>query len=336
MSQTIVLTGNTGFIAKHIALAGLNRGLTIRGTLRDSARADEVRKALAPHLSDPSALDRLSFHRADLGSDTGWAEAMAGAEAVLHTASPFPLSMPKDEGDLIRPAVDGTARVMRAAQAAGIGRVVLTSSTVSVLDEGKTGIQDESDWCNTEIPGTTAYAKSKVMAERAAWEIADETGIALTTINPGFVVGPPLDAHYGSSLGLVERLLSGKDPMMPPLGFPVVDVRDIAEMHLRALERPDTAGHRYLGSGGSLTMAEMGRIAKAAYPDRKIPTREAPAFVMRLMAFFDPAIRGIVPKLGRLEQVSTAAAERDLGMSFRPANEALLASCDWLVRNGKA
>ncbi|MCB1387843.1 MAG: aldehyde reductase [Rhodobacteraceae bacterium] len=335
MTQTIVLTGITGFIAKHVALAALNRGLTVRGTLRSAVRADEVRQALAPHLTEPAALERLSFHEADLNADAGWAQAMAGAEALLHTASPFPVAQPKDEMDLIRPAVDGTIRAMTAAQAAGIRRVVLTASVVSIVDETKDKVYDESDWCQPELKGTTAYAKSKTLAERAAWDFARDAGMALTTIHPGFVVGPPLDLHFGSSLGLVERLLSGKDPMMPAYGFAIVDVRDIAEMHLRALERPETAGHRYLGSGGSLTFAEQGRLLRAAFPNRKIPTKTAPNFLMRLMALVDPEIRSILPKLGKVERVSTAAAERDLGMTFIPAGEAMLASAEWLVAHGR-
>lgn len=331
----IVLTGISGFIAKHIALAALNRGLTLRGTLRDPAREGEVRAALRPHLADPAALERLSLAVADLESDDGWAQAMAGGTALIHTASPFPLTQPRDEMDLIRPAVSGTTRVLRAAHAAGISRVVLTSSIAAIIDPAKDRVQDETDWCDPDLKGTTAYTKSKLMAERAAWDIARETGMDLTVINPGFVLGPPLDAHFGSSLGLVERLLRGKDPLAPPFGLPMVDVRDIAEMHLRALERPQTAGRRYIGSGGSLTMAEMGRIAKAEYPGRKIATREAPVFLMRLVALFDPAVRSILPTLGRIERVSAAAAERDLGMTFTPSREALLASARWLVDNGR-
>lgn len=335
MTQTIVLTGITGFIAKHIALKALNRGLAVRGTLRDKARADEVRASLAPQLTDPAALDRLSFHAADLGADAGWAQAMAGAEALVHAASPFPMAMPRDEQDLIRPAVEGTRRALMAARTAGITRVVLTASTVTILDDSKDAVQDESDWCRPELPTTTAYARSKVMAERLAWQIAAEAGLSLTTVHPGLVLGPPLDAHFGTSLALVERMMKGKDPMVPDYGLPQVDVRDIAEMHLRALERPASAGRRYIGSGGTLTMAEMGRALKAAYPQRRIPTRTAPALLLRALALVDPSVRGILPKLGKLERVSAAAAERDLGMQFIPAQQALLASAAWLVDQGR-
>lgn len=335
MSQTLVLTGITGFIAKNVALNALNRGHSVRGTLRSPRRADEVRAALAPHLTDRAALDRLSFHVADLGGIGGWAEAMAGADALLHTASPFPLAQPKDEQELIRPAVEGTTRVLRAALAAGIRRAVLTSSTAAVLDERKQGEQDERDWCQPDLPTTSAYSKSKVLAEQAAWEIAGATDLALTTINPGLVLGPPLDAQYGSSLNLVLRLLKGKDPALPLIGFPVVDVRDIAEMHLRALEQPETAGQRFIGSAGSLSMPQMAAILKAAYPQRRIPTRTAPRWLLRVMALWDAEVRTILPQVGMIPSVSSTAARRDLRMDFIPADQALLASAAWLIEQGQ-
>lgn len=335
MPETIVLTGVSGFIAKHVALAALNRGHSLRGTLRSLDRADEVRAALKPQLTAPDALDRLSFHPADLERDAGWAEAMAGATALIHCASPFPLSQPKDAQALIRPAVEGTLRVLKAAQTAGIGRVVLTSSTVAVLNEGKDSLQDEDDWCDLHLPGTTAYARSKTLAERAAWDLARSSGLRLTTVNPGLVVGPPLDGQFGSSLDLMLRILKGRDPMLPPIGFPFVDVRDVAEMHLRALERPETAGRRYIAAAGSITLADVGRLFKSLYPTRRIPTREAPRVIVRLLALTDPSVRAILPKLGRLERVSNLRATREMGMTFIPVAEALKASADWLVRNGR-
>jgi len=234
MTETVLLTGISGFIAKHVAVKFLNVGYAVRGSLRRLDRAEEVRSAVTPHLR--AGAGALSFAQADLESDAGWAEAIAGVAAVVHTASPFPIRQPKDEQELIRPAVEGTLRVLRAAHAAGVGRVVLTSSTVAVLNDGKPGdLQDESDWCDVGLPGTTAYAKSKTLAERAAWEFVKGRVMTLTVINPGLVLGPPLDIHYGSSLRVVERLLKGRDPMVPDFGLPLVDVRDVAEMHLRAV-----------------------------------------------------------------------------------------------------
>jgi len=332
--DVVLLTGVSGFIAKHVALKLLNAGYSVRGTLRRMDRADEVRSALAPYLTEHAG--DLGFVQADLEADAGWSEAMSGVSALVHTASPFPIAQPKDPAQVIRPAVEGTERVLKAAAAAGVRRVVLTSSTVAVLNEAKPdSLQDEADWCDIHLPGTTPYAKSKTLAERSAWEIAKTRGLKLTTINPGLVLGPPLDEHYGSSLGLVERVLKGKDPMMPPVGFPMVDVRDVAEMHLRALQRPETIGRRYIAASGSLAMADMGRTLKAAYPTRRIPTREAPTLLVRFLALFDPQVRSILPKLGHLERVSNARAVSEMGMEFIAPKAALLASADWLVKHGR-
>ena len=332
--DVVLLTGVTGFIAKHVALRLLNAGYNVRGTLRRLDRAAEVHAALQPYLTENAG--QLSLVQADLESDAGWAQAMAGASALVHTASPFPLTQPKDPATVIRPAVEGTERVLKAAAAAGVTRVVLTSSTVAILNEAKRDtLQDEADWCDTHLPSTTAYAKSKTLAERAAWEIAKARGLKLTTINPGLVVGPPLDEHYGSSLGLIERILKGRDPMLPSFGFPLVDVRDVAEMHLRALQRPETTGRRYIAAAGSMAMVDIGRTLKAAYPTRRIPTREAPKALIRLLAFFDPSIKTILPKLGHLERVSNARAVSEMGMEFIAPKAALLASADWLVKHGK-
>ncbi len=334
MAGTVLLTGASGFIAKHVAVRLLNAGFDVRGTLRRLDRAEEVRAAVMPHLT--AGAGSLGFVQTDLETEAGWADAVAGVVAVVHTASPFPIAQPKDPARLIRPAVEGTERVLKTAAAAGVQRVVLTSSTVAVINEAKhDSMQDEADWCDIHLPSTTPYAKSKTLAERAAWEVAKARGLKLTTINPGLVLGPPLDEHYGSSLGLIERFLKGKDPMLPSIGFPMVDVRDVAEMHLRALLRPETTGRRYLASSGSMAMVDMGRALKAAYPTRRIPTREAPAFLLRFLALFDPQIRSVLPKIGHLERVSNARAVKEMGMEFIAPKAALLASADWLVRHGK-
>ncbi len=327
-----LITGASGFIAKHIVLRFLQAGWAVRGTLRSPDRAEEVRAALRPHLDD-KALARLTFAKADLNDDAGWSEAAAGAHVLIHTASPFPMSQPKDPADLVRPAVEGTLRALRAATAAGIRRAVVTSSTVAVIHEGKTGIQDEADWCDLTAPGTTAYATSKTMAEKAAWDFVAKAapGMHLTCINPGLVLGPPLDKHFGTSLNVVQRVLRGKDPMLPLIGFVCVDVRDVAEMHLRAVLRPETAGKRYLAAAGSMTLPDMGLVLKTAYPHRRIATRVAPLLLLRALALFDPALRGILPQIGHLPQVSNARAVRDMGMRFIEPADALRASAEWLV-----
>ncbi len=331
--DTVLLTGISGFLAKHCAVKLLNAGYGVRGSVRRPDRAAEVRDAIRPHLTDKSALDRLTFVALDLGQDAGWEHAMAGVTALMHTASPFPISQPKNPDDLIRPAVDGTLRALRAAKFAGVTRVVLTSSTVAVLGGHDAGVKDENNWFDPDAPDATPYARSKTLAERAAWAfVKDEASeIALTVINPGFIVGPPMDGNFGSSIGVVRRFLRGKDPMLPAVGFPVVDVRDVAEMHLRALQRPMTAGKRYLAVAGSMWMYDMGRVLKAAYPDRRIPTRIAPLFVLRLLALFDAEIRSVLQGVGKMERVSNARAVSDMGMQFIAPQDALRAAAKVLV-----
>ena len=327
-----LITGGSGFMAKHIALRFLQAGWSVRATLRSMDRAEEVLTALRPHLTD-KALARLSFASADLTADAGWAEAAQGAHVLVHTASPFPIAQPKDPADLVRPAVEGTLRALRAAHAAGIRRAVVTSSTAAVINESRHGIQDETDWCDMTAPGTTAYSMSKTLAEKAAWDfVAKEVpDMQLTCINPGFVLGPPLDTHFGTSIAVVRRLLRGRDPMLPMIGFVCVDVRDVAEMHLRAVLRPETAGKRYLAASGSMTMPDMGLVLKTAFPNRRIATGVAPMLLLRLLALFDPAVRGILPSVGQFTEVSNARARREMGMRFIEPADALRASAEWLL-----
>ncbi len=330
--RTILLTGITGFIARHCAVQMLNAGHSLRATLRDPGKGDALRADVRPHLTDPAALDRLTLHRADLTADDGWSQAATGADVLVHTASPFPIAQPKNADDLIRPAVEGTLRALRAAHAAGIRRVVLTSSCVAILQDGRRSQHDETDWCDPDEPTATAYARSKTLAEREAWDFARDNDLALTTINPGLVLGPPIGSEAGSSVSVVRRLLSGKDPMQPPIGLPVVDVRDVARMHLKAVEDPTLAGSRFIASAGSLSFAEMGQILRASFPDRRIARQVAPVWMVRLMALFDPEIRSILPKLDYVETVSNAQAVTRMDMRFIPPAEALLATARWVAR----
>ena len=336
--QRVLLTGASGFIAKHILLRLLNAGHTVTGSLRSPAREAEVRAAVAPHLSDPAAQDRLRFVTLDLIQDAGWAEACAGAEALVHTASPFPIAQPKDEAELIRPAVDGTLRALRAARAAGIARVVLTSSVAAVAYHAPSvtkPVMDEDDWTDVADATATPYVKSKTLAERAAWDfVQGAPGMALTTINPVVVIGPPLDRHFGSSVSIVERVLAAKDPMLPNFGFGIVDVRDVAEMHLRALERPETAGRRYIAADRFLWFKDIAAIIAAEYPDRRITRHVAPNFVLRALSLFDPAIRSILPGLGRRDEISNLRARSEMGINFIDAADSIRDTARFLVENG--
>ncbi|WP_108813513.1 SDR family oxidoreductase [Loktanella sp. Alg231-35] len=342
MSKTVLLTGASGFIAKHIALQLLEAGHHVRGTVRDLSRGAEVLDAVRPHLSNPEDLEtRLTFAALDLTSDDGWDAAMTGVDVLMHTASPFPMVQPKNEDDLIRPAVDGALRALRAAHQAGIKRVVLTSSTAAIsgseLPPGDHAF-DETNWTDPTDPTTSAYTRSKTLAEQAAWDfVRDEApGMALTTVNPGFVLGAPLDANYGTSIAVIARILRGKDPMLPDIGFSTVDVLDVAEMHVTAIDRPDTVGRRIMVVDRFMSFQDLAQAIKTAYPDRKIVTRIAPDFLIKLLGIFDPAVKSIIPALGRVDKSDNARAMAIFGRGMRRAPQAAVASAAYLIDNNLA
>jgi dihydroflavonol-4-reductase len=333
--KTIVVTGASGYIGKHVVKELLDHGYTVRGTVRSESKANETRTAVGPE-----NLDRLEFVELDLTSDEGWDAALAGADGLAHTASPFPLATPKDPQEIIRPAVDGTLRALKAARSAGVRRVVVTSSCVAIYNDtlrADQSVLDETNWSPTGEPFTSAYDDSKTLAERAAWEFVESEApeIALSTVNPGVVWGTPLDDNYGTSLGLVERLLTGQDPMLPDVSFPVVDVRDVAAMHRLALEIDDAVGQRFPAAAGALTMIEMAETLNAAVPSSKAKTRQAPSWMVRLMAKVNSEMKTITPRLGRSGDVSGRNAEKILGITFTPPTETLLESARYLVDAGK-
>lgn len=327
----VTLTGASGFLAKHILRGLLEEGYAVRATLRTPARQEEVRAAVLPGLGSDAG-DRLTFVTADLLREEGWEAALAGAQALIHTASPVVLSEPRDPQDLIRPAVEGTRRALGAAAAAGVTRVVVTSSVAAVIHPSSPQAQDEADWADPDEPGAMTYARSKTLAERAAWEIAEAKGLDLTVINPGWVLGPLLDTKIGASVDLILRMLERRDPMLPDFGFPIVDVRDVVLAHVRALQEPSLVGQRLIIAAESLSMPEMARVLKETYPDRKIPTRIAPRLLVRLMGLFTPEMRQIVSQLGHRQRVSNSKARQVLGADFIPADEAVRATAKDLIR----
>ena len=327
----ILLTGITGFIARRIALDLLLAGYRVRGSVRSDKGIAPLRQGLARHLPDPALLDRLSLVTLDLTADQGWPEALTGASALIHTASPFPLAQPRNAEALIRPAVDGTLRALRAALAAGVTRVVLTSS-VEALMHGAQGTITEANWSDLAAPTISAYGKSKTLAERAAWDfVAAHPAMRLTVINPGLVLGTPLDGVTASSVSVVARFLAGRDPAVPDFALPVVDVADVAAMHVGALDRPETIGKRYIAADRAMAMPELTAVLKAAYPARRIPTRPAPKMLLRLVALFDPRIRMILPQIGRPLVIDSSAARRDFGLTFVPADEAVRRTAAFLT-----
>ena len=337
----VLITGASGYIGKHITLQLLNQGYSVRASVRNLAKSAEVRAAVAPHLLDSGTLDsQLTFVELDLEKDSGWEQALEGIDVLVHTASPFPLASPKDENELIRPAVEGTLRALNAAKIAGVTRVILTSSVAAIygreLPSGADAY-DETMWTDTEHPvGRGAYTKSKTLAEQAAWNFvkSDAPGIELTTINPVLVLGAPLDKNFGSSISLVERILNGKDPMLPDLKFAIVDVRDVAKMHVDAIKNAATKGERIIASAETKSFIEIAKLLKSTYPKSKVKAAKAPTFVIKFLSIFDGTIKAILPQLGKPMNVSGAKALKMLGITFIPADITIRESADYLIKNG--
>ncbi len=335
--STVLVTGGSGFIASHAILQLLAAGHRVRTTVRSLKREGAVRAMLTAGGADAAG---VTFIAADLESDAGWREAVVGCEYVLHVASPFPASAPKNEDDLIVPARDGTLRVLRASRDAGVRRVVLTSSFAAIGygHEPRTAPFDETDWT---VPGAgvAPYVKSKTVAERAAWDFMAEEGgdLELSVVNPVAVFGPVLGPDYSTSILLLKRLLAGSMPGCPRLYFGVVDVRDVADLHLRAMTNPAANGERFLAvAGNSMSILEMARVLK----DRmgavaaRVPTRQLPDWLVRIAGFWDPTVRQIVPELGKVKNASNAKARSMLGWAPRSNEEAILAAGESLTRLG--
>jgi nucleoside-diphosphate-sugar epimerase len=333
------VTGGSGFIATHCIIRLLAAGYDVRASVRNLARADDVRAMLKVGGAEPG--DRLSFVAADLESDAGWPEAVAGCEYVLHMASPFPTSVPKHEDELIVPAREGALRVLRAARDAGVARVVLTSSFAAVgygLKVRETPF-NETDWTDTKYEGLSAYVKSKTLAERAAWDfIAHEGGgLELSVVNPVAVLGPLLGPDYSASIMLVKRMMDGAVPGLPRLYFGVVDVRDVADLHIRAMTDPAARGERFLAIGGDfMSMLDIAKVLKhrLGAAAKNVPDRQLPDWLVRLAARFSPVARQALPELGRWKNASNEKAKRVLGWTPRSNEDAIVATAESLLKLG--
>jgi dihydroflavonol-4-reductase len=338
MSETVLVTGGTGYVAGWCIVGLLERGYSVRTTVRSLKKEQQVRDAVGT-VVDPA--DRLSFAVADLTSDDGWDEAVAGVDYLLHVASPLGSEDTRDAEALIVPARDGALRVLRAATRANVKRVVMTSAAnaASPSDYREEGITDETLWTDPDDPTLIPYRKSKTVAEKAAWDYmaGQDSATSLTTILPGAVFGPILTTSNLGSVQIVARMVGGKMPGTPRIGLEIVDVRDLADLHIRAMTSPEAAGQRFLGTGEFTWMREMAEALKAELgaDGEKVPTRQLPDFVVKISALFDKSLRPIVISLGRKNRHSTAKAERVLGWHARPAAETVVACAksliDWKV-----
>lgn len=336
--STVLVTGGSGFIGSHCIVQLLGAGHQVRTTVRNLKREADVRAMLTEGGVEPDS--RLSFFAADLEKDAGWPEAISGCDYVLHVASPFPAGIPRHEDELIVPARDGALRVLRVSRDAGVKRVVLTSSFAAI---GYSHIvpgtpYNETNW--TEPTGDlTAYVKSKTLAERAAWDFMAREGgnLELSVINPVGVFGPLLGRDYATSILLVQKLMDGAMPGLPRLYFGVVDVRDVADLHLRAMTHPAAKGERFLAVAGDfMSVQEIARVLKDRMGQyaRRVPLRVLPNWMVRLAALKDPDVKQILPELGTVKNATSEKARRVLGWSPRSREEALIATAESLLRYG--
>lgn len=336
--RTVLVTGGSGFLAGHAIVQLLKQGYPVRTSIRDLAKEPDLRAVLTAGIDGPAELE---FVQADLASDEGWNEAAAGCHYVLHIASPFPNSQPKDAQELIVPARDGALRVVRAALDAGVDRIVMTSSVAAVRGDGgpmRDTPYTEADWTDPDLPGISPYAQSKTIAERSAWEMVEESGDRdrLSVINPSLILGPVLGNENSTSLEVIERMLKGM-PAVPKLAFGYVDVRDVAAMHIAAMTTEAAGGERFIASGPSLWMSETAEILREALPVEaaKAPKRTAPKPLVRVIALFDPGIRGFLNDIGRKVKLSSEKAERLLGWEARPVEETIVECARSLIEREK-
>lgn len=344
--STVLVTGGSGFIGSHAILQLLAAGFKVRTTVRSLSRESDVRAMLkqggyAPKEQGSVHPDQLSFVAADLMSDAGWPAAVSGCEYVLHVASPFPPTVPKDENELVVPAREGALRVLRASRDAGVKRVVMTSSFAAIGygQPPRDAPFTEKDWTDPTKPDVMPYTKSKTLAERAAWNfIANEgEGLELAVVNPVAVLGPVLGPDYATSILLIQRMMNGALPGVPRICFGVVDVRDVADLHLRAMTNPAAKGERFLAVAGEFVwILEIARILRSRMGEaaKRVPTRELPDWLVKLARFKESAVKQIIPELGKRKNASGEKAQRLLGWSARSCEDSVVATAESLVRLG--
>lgn len=344
MSENVLVTGATGFIAQHCIVQLLEAGYDVRGTARSTDRNAQVKAILAASVSSATKSnldDRFEMVTADLTSDEGWSAAAAGCRFVQHVASPFPRKVPKDPDELIRPAREGVLRVLRAATDAGVERVVLTSSLAAVTyGHARDHVFTEADWSNVDGPRIGAYEKSKTLAERAAWEYVASRPAGsrpeLVAINPGLVLGPLLSSDWGTSGELVKLILDGVYPAVPNVYFSMVDVRDVAVAHLSAMTVPEAAGQRFLCAEAGHSMREVAAILAERFAPLgfKVATRKMPDLAMRALALFDKTARLAINNLGTNHLFDTSSIRRTLGWTPRPLEEMVVSMAESMITHG--
>jgi dihydroflavonol-4-reductase len=335
-NRTVLVTGGSGFIGNWMIAALLQRGYSVRTTVRNLSREASVRAAIA---KQTHAGERLSFFAADLLGDAGWDAAVEGCDFIMHVASPMPVGEFKGT-DVIRPAREGTLRVLKAGIRAGVRRVVITSSLQAALPPATYagGPTDETVWTDLSGKALNDYTRAKTLAEQDAWAFMQQQpgSMALTTILPGMVQGPVLGPDYSGSVELITRMLTGKIPRFPRIGFSLIDVRDLVDLHIRAMESASAAGQRYIGTADFLWFSEVARILRENFGERaaKVPTRALPDFVVRLLGCVSSDMRFFAQMLGKRREFTTQKAATMLGWQARPAADAIADTAMSLIRQG--
>ncbi|MFF1610647.1 NAD-dependent epimerase/dehydratase family protein [Amycolatopsis sp. NPDC058278] len=328
--ETVLVTGGTGYLAGWVIAGLLQRGYQVRTTVRSLDKAQRVHDAV-----NEQAAGTIEFAAVDLLGDDGWDEAVASADYVLHTASPMPFG---SDVDLITTAREGTRRVLGAAARAGVKRAVLTSSGVTADTGDPDTPATETTWTAPAGTPVRAYPDSKILAERDAWDLAAATGLELTAVLPTFMQGPMLGPpDRPGTVEVIRRLLDGKIPAVPNIGWNVVDVRDIAELHILAMTSPAAAGQRFLGSGSFLWYRQIARLLREKLPDEaaKVPTRTMPDFVVKLLARRNPQLAMLRPELGRTRLVDSSKARTRLGWHPRPAEQTIVDTATMLTAESR-
>ena len=334
MAGTVFVSGGSGYIAGFLIRQLIGAGWMVHTSIRDLAKEGAVRATLSVDNR------KLKFFAADLMSDAGWAEAMAGCSHVAHVASPLPTDAPKHEDELIVPARDGALRALKAAKAAGVKRFVMTSSMAAIAygHGGTKSVFSEADWTDPTSPDAYAYVRSKTIAERAArdWVAAEGGDMEFCTVNPSLVLGPLQSGDFSTSLEAIKKLLEGSMPGMPNLGFGIVDVRDVADMHLRCLTAPNMAGERFICSGPFLMLDQVAAILREGLGPqaRKVPKLKLPNWLVRIAARFDPVISQVIGELGKRRESPATHARDVLGWVPRPAAESILDTARDMIRLG--
>jgi dihydroflavonol-4-reductase len=329
--QAVLVTGGTGFVGSWAVVELLRRGYRVRTTIRNLARESDVRSMISTQ-TDPAS---LAFTQANLLEDRGWDESMAGVDFVLHVASPMPVGEYRGQ-DVITPAREGTSRVMRAARAAAVKRVVITSSTAAAMPADRSGavVADETIWTDLPDKEIYNYARSKTLAEQDAWRFIEaNNGIELATVLPAQIQGPVLGTDYSPSVEVVAMMLKGKMPAVPRIGFGIVDVRDLVDLHIRAMTVPEAAGQRFIASSDFLWFKDIAQILRDNLAElaAKVSTRTLPDFIVRIGALVNAELKQLAPNLGVRQTASSAKAERILDWKPRPAACAIVDTAHSLI-----